>query len=68
MVRAGAHLSEEEVHEFMQSRVARHKRLMGGVSFVDTIPKNPSGKILRKSLRGLAKLEAEDSKARRARL
>ncbi|KAJ1562087.1 hypothetical protein HK405_016033, partial [Cladochytrium tenue] len=31
--------------------VANHKRLRGGVAFLDAIPKSPSGKILRRILR-----------------
>ncbi|KAL1297202.1 hypothetical protein AAFC00_004772 [Neodothiora populina] len=61
-------LSASEIHEFMKSRVARHKRLAGGVAFIASIPKNPSGKILRKDLRELAKKEVGDSEARQSRL
>lgn len=32
-----------------------YKRLAGGVEFVDVIPKNPSGKLLRRVLRDRAK-------------
>jgi 4-coumarate--CoA ligase len=39
----------------VEKRVASHKRLRGGVVFLDVIPKSPSGKILRKDLRVLAK-------------
>jgi len=35
--------------------VSPQKRLRGGVQFVDSIPKNPSGKILRRVLKGLVK-------------
>lgn len=35
--------------------VSAQKRLRGGVRFVDSIPKNPSGKILRRVLKGLIK-------------
>jgi 4-coumarate--CoA ligase len=31
-----------------------YKRLAGGVEFVDAIPKNPSGKLLRRVLRDQA--------------
>ncbi|KAI5456641.1 AMP-binding enzyme [Mariannaea sp. PMI_226] len=58
----GSKVSGEEIAEWLAGRVARHKRLKGGVCFVDAIPKNPSGKILRKVLREKAKKEMEDSK------
>ena len=32
-----------------------YKRLAGGVEFIDVIPKNPSGKLLRRVLRDMAK-------------
>jgi 4-coumarate--CoA ligase len=44
----------EEIHHFVNSRVARYKRLRGGVIFIDQVPKTTSGKILRKDLRKLA--------------
>jgi 4-coumarate--CoA ligase len=40
----------EDVMQWLQSRVANHKRLRGGVRFVDEIPKSASGKILRRLL------------------
>jgi 4-coumarate--CoA ligase len=49
--------SEEEVVRFVETRVSRHKRITGGVVYLDAIPKNPSGKILRKWLRERAKEE-----------
>ncbi|KAI0482265.1 hypothetical protein GGR56DRAFT_619232 [Xylariaceae sp. FL0804] len=42
---------------WLDGRVAGHKRLRGGVRFVDEIPKNASGKLLRRVLRERAKLE-----------
>jgi len=38
------------------------------VVFVDSVPKNPSGKILRKILRDRAKAEIGDSEAKSSRL
>ena len=52
----------EDIANWMAERVARHKRLMGGVVILDEIPKNPSGKILRKNLRERAAKEVGDSK------
>ncbi|GJJ12620.1 hypothetical protein Clacol_006863 [Clathrus columnatus] len=46
-----------EVQTWIQSKVARHKYLRGGVVVVDAIPKSAAGKILRKELRELAKKE-----------
>jgi len=44
-------ISPEDVVDFVAERVAPHKKLRGGVEFVDKIPKSASGKILRKDLR-----------------
>ena len=48
-----------EIVKFVEMRVSRHKRITGGVVFLDAIPKNPSGKILRKWLREKAKEETK---------
>lgn len=45
----------EEVQAWVRERVAKHKFLRGGIELVDSIPKSPSGKILRKDLRELVK-------------
>ena len=39
-----------------------YKHLAGGVEFVDTIPKNPSGKLLRRFMRDKAKAMREQAK------
>lgn len=46
--------TEEELIAFVQSKVAQHKRLRGGVRFVPEIPKSASGKILRRVLKAEA--------------
>jgi 4-coumarate--CoA ligase len=48
---AGKAVTEQEVKQFVEGKVVRYKRLTGGVTFVEAIPKNPSGKILRRQLR-----------------
>ena len=54
-------VSEEEVKSSVSEKLARFKRLDGGVRFVDAIPKTASGKILKRILRDEAR--AEDKKA-----
>ena len=44
-------ISPEDVVDYVAARVAPHKKLRGGVEFIDKIPKSASGKILRKELR-----------------
>ncbi|RDW77504.1 hypothetical protein BP6252_05557 [Coleophoma cylindrospora] len=66
--RQGEKPVESEIVNWMAKRVARHKRLLGGVVLVDAIPKNPSGKILRKILRERAKEEVGDKDPERAKL
>ena len=55
VVKADESLTEDEVIEFVAKTASPAKRLHGGVRFVDEIPKNPSGKILRRELRELIK-------------
>jgi len=47
IVRDSSGISEADIIKFVADRVSKAKRLHGGVVFVDEIPKNPSGKILR---------------------
>jgi 4-coumarate--CoA ligase len=49
-VKKGQSLEEEEVHDYLRPKVAKFKQLKGGVEFRETIPKAPSGKILRREL------------------
>lgn len=47
IVKNNKKVSEKEVQNFVKEKVSEYKQLKGGVSFVQEIPKNPSGKILR---------------------
>ena len=49
VTRQGAEVSVEEVMSFVASKVATFKHIRE-VEFIDAIPKNPSGKILRRML------------------
>ena len=57
VARRGDVPSAEEIKAFIKDNMATHKQLRGGVIFLDEIPKSASGKILRKTLRELAKEE-----------
>lgn len=41
----------QQFQEYVASKVAKYKHLDGGVEIVTEIPRNPSGKILRKQLK-----------------
>ncbi|KAF8926062.1 hypothetical protein EDD21DRAFT_369954 [Dissophora ornata] len=49
----GLALTEKEVADYVAGKVAAHKKLRGGVRFIDVIPKSAAGKILRKDLKAL---------------
>ncbi|PGH07248.1 hypothetical protein AJ80_08034 [Polytolypa hystricis UAMH7299] len=52
-------LTERGLQEFAGAKLAKFKFLSGGVKFVDAIPKNASGKILKRLLREEAKVELQ---------
>lgn len=52
-------MQPKDIAEWLVARVAKHKRLVGGVVFVDEVPKLASGKIQRKTMRDWAKRDAE---------
>jgi 4-coumarate--CoA ligase len=54
----------QEIIEWLGAKVAHHKKLRGGVRFVDEIPKSISGKILRRLLKVKAQEEEDVKKAK----
>ncbi|XP_051166632.1 luciferin 4-monooxygenase-like [Leptopilina boulardi] len=52
---SGVNVSPREIIQYVNERVSSHKRLRAGVRFIEAIPKNPSGKILRRELRNILK-------------
>lgn len=54
-----AEVERDLVEYVKRSRGAKTKWLRGGVKFVESVPKSPSGKILRRVLRDQEKKEAE---------
>ncbi|XP_055387011.1 uncharacterized protein LOC129613518 isoform X2 [Condylostylus longicornis] len=51
VMKPGENLKEEEVISYVAKKVAPYKQLTGGVLFVNEIPKNAGGKILRRELK-----------------
>lgn len=51
IVAKDSNLKENDIQDFVNERVAEYKRLGGGIEFVQQIPKNATGKILRKDLK-----------------
>lgn len=56
----------KEIIDWLATKVANHKKLRGGVRFVDEIPKSVSGKILRRLLK--VKAQEEEDGATKAKL
>lgn len=48
-----ATITAQDVQEFVKQKLSPQKWLYGGVQFVDAIPKNPAGKILRRELQAI---------------
>lgn len=54
----GAKVTEKDIEQWLNARVAKHKRLVGGVAFVPEVPRLASGKIQRKIMKEWAKRDA----------
>ena len=48
-----------EIADFVKVKTIRYKHLTAGVEFIDAVPKNPSGKLLRRILRDKANGKAK---------
>ncbi|KAB8261485.1 hypothetical protein BDV32DRAFT_37419 [Aspergillus pseudonomiae] len=57
VLKPGQAASAKDIVQFIDGKVSPIKRITGGVVCVDAIPRNPSGKILRKTLREQAQKE-----------
>jgi 4-coumarate--CoA ligase len=53
-------VSEQDIQKFVAGKVSKHKRLAGGVKFIDEVPKLPSGKIVRKQMKEWAKRDSKE--------
>ncbi|KAF2098907.1 4-coumarate-CoA ligase-like protein [Rhizodiscina lignyota] len=53
----GSQMTEDEVKEYASKRLARYKHLVGGVRFIDELPRNANKKLLKNKLREMAQKE-----------
>ena len=51
---AGKEITEEDIKTWVRTRLISYKQLAGGVKFVEAIPRNASGKILRRVLKDMS--------------
>uniref|UniRef100_T1H1B7 AMP-binding enzyme C-terminal domain-containing protein n=1 Tax=Megaselia scalaris TaxID=36166 RepID=T1H1B7_MEGSC len=52
----GSTLSQEAIQKYVADKMPHYKHLTGGVYFVDSLPRTPSGKILRRKAKEIAEL------------
>lgn len=55
-------VTAESITKFIKDWVISYKQLRGGIRFVDSIPRNPSGKILRREIKRLDRQNERASK------
>lgn len=52
---SGVQVTAEEIIQFVADNTSKPKRLRGGVQFIEEIPRNPTGKLLRRQMREMYK-------------
>jgi acyl-coenzyme A synthetase/AMP-(fatty) acid ligase len=55
----------KEVKAFADGRLASYKKLRGGVHYLEVIPRNPTGKLLRRQLPARIEMERRAAAAKR---
>lgn len=58
---------EQKIIDWMNAKVANHKKLRGGIKFVETVPKSASGKLLRRLLKDQARKEYTEEEQRKVK-
>lgn len=51
VIKKGSRVREDDIKDYVKSRVSSFKALTGGVVFVDSVPRTISGKLLRRELK-----------------
>ncbi|KAF2015781.1 acetyl-CoA synthetase-like protein [Aaosphaeria arxii CBS 175.79] len=60
-IKQGEEVVAQKLDEFVKQRLSRHKWITGGIEAVDSLPRTPSGKMLRREMRDRyhARIKAE---------
>ena len=53
IVPANENVTAEKINEFLSDKLAKYKKLSGGIVLLKELPKSPTGKVLRKELRNM---------------
>lgn len=53
VAKKGSEVTERELQEYVALKVSEYKRIIGGVQFIEAVPKSATGKILRRELKKL---------------
>jgi acyl-CoA synthetase (AMP-forming)/AMP-acid ligase II len=61
-------VTEADLQEWCAQRLAKYKALTGGVVFVDAVPRNAGGKLLKRVLREQAEREGSGAESAKAKL
>jgi 4-coumarate--CoA ligase len=61
-------ISGADIQRWLEPRVAKHKRLIGGVAIIAEVPRLASGKIQRKVMKEWAKRDALEMELTRSKL
>ena len=51
VLKPGSQLTQQDVAQFMEGKLASYKNLRGGIVFIDALPRSLAGKLLRRELK-----------------
>ena len=61
-------VSEEDLLKYFNRRVANYKQIRGGIIFRDSIPRNATGKLLRRHMRAWAERQSRTDESEKGQI
>ena len=61
-------VSEEDLLKYFNRRVANYKQIRGGIIFRDSIPRNATGKLLRRHMRAWAERQSQTDESEKGQI